>query len=41
MKEIIFDDDKYKMNWIEGAVEWGTVKAPEGIKVITERKKSI
>lgn len=39
MKELIFDDDKYKMNWIEGAVEWGTVKAPEGIKVVTEREK--
>lgn len=40
MKELIFADDKYKMNWIEGAVEWGTVKAPDGIEVITEREKT-
>lgn len=33
MKKLIFKNDNYNMNWIEGAVEWGTVKVPDGIKV--------
>lgn len=31
MKELIFKNDQYKMNWIEGNAEWGCVKVPEGI----------
>ncbi len=33
MKELIHQDDRYGMNWIEGNTEWGTVKATEGIEV--------
>ncbi len=33
MKEFIFKNDPYRMNWIEGTTEWGTVKCPEGISV--------
>jgi len=33
MKELILKNDKYNMNWIEGAKEWGTVIAPDGINV--------
>lgn len=33
MKELINANDKYKMNWIEGNTEWGTVKCPKGISV--------
>ncbi len=33
MKQLINKNDKYKMNWIEGTAEWGTVKAPETIEV--------
>lgn len=33
MKKLILKNDKYDMNWIEGAVEWGTVKVPDGIEV--------
>lgn len=33
MKKLILKNDNYDMNWIEGAVEWGTVKMPDGIKV--------
>lgn len=32
-KELIAQTDKYQMNWIEGAVAWGTVKKPEQISV--------
>lgn len=32
-KELIAGTDPYRMNWIEGVVEWGTVKAPEQISV--------
>lgn len=32
MKSLIHKNDKYKMNWIEGKTEWGTVKCPEGIQ---------
>ena len=32
-KELIADTDPYRMNWIEGATEWGTVRAPEQISV--------
>ena len=30
-KELIAGTDKYRMNWIEGATPWGTVKAPKQI----------
>lgn len=33
MKELINKNDAYKMNWIEGNVEWGTVKKPDKIDV--------
>ena len=33
MKELINANDKYKMNWIEGNTEWGTVKCHKGISV--------
>ena len=32
-KELINAADKYQMNWIEGATEWGTVKIPSQISV--------
>jgi len=40
MRELINPGDQYQMNWIEGAAEWGTVKAPEGldVKVTSERE---
>ena len=28
MLELILENDKHKMNWIEGNTEWGTVNAP-------------
>jgi len=34
MKEWINKTDRYKMNWIEGNTEWGTVKAPDGLDVV-------
>lgn len=33
MKELILSNDKYKMNWVEGATEWGTVRAPKELSV--------
>lgn len=33
MRELINREDKYKMNWIEGSTERGTVKAPDGLEV--------
>ncbi len=30
-------DDAHRMNWVEGAVPWGTVTAPEGISCRVER----
>lgn len=33
MKTLILPRDKYEMNWVEGNMEWGTVKAPEGLTV--------
>ncbi len=33
MKTLISSEDKYQMNWVEGAMEWGTVKAPKSLKV--------
>ena len=32
MKELISRNDRYRMNWVEGATEWGTVTAPAGIR---------
>ena len=26
MKELVYGNDMYGMNWIEGNTEWGTVK---------------
>ena len=43
-KELIAVMDKYQMNWIEGATEWGTVKTPPQISVqvcCTEEKDII
>ena len=40
MKELINQNDKYGMNWIEGTIEWGTVKVPQGISVSVETRKS-
>lgn len=39
MKELILNNDKYKMNWIDGSVEWGTVKVPKGIGVTVKSDK--
>lgn len=39
MKELIFQNDKYKMNWVEGSVEWGTVKVPDGIGVTVKSEQ--
>lgn len=36
MREYILSNDKYKMNWIDGNTEWGTVKCPKGI--VCEKK---
>ena len=35
MKELILSNDKYRMNWVEGATEWGTVRAPEELSIHT------
>lgn len=40
MKELILKNDIYKMNWIEGATEWGTVKCIDGLSVKTESVQS-
>lgn len=29
MKSLILENDKYQMNWVEGTVEWGTVRVPK------------
>ena len=39
MNELIHQHDKYKMNWVDGNTEWGTVKLPEGLSV--EKEKNI
>nr|DAY61026.1 MAG TPA: glycoside hydrolase family protein [Caudoviricetes sp.] len=39
MKQLIHPNDPYQMNWIEGQVEWGTVKCPKGIEVTKDSKK--
>lgn len=39
MKELIHENDLYRMNWIEGSTEWGTVKAPEGITVFASSEQ--
>ena len=31
MKELISKEDRYRMNWVKGDTEWGTVTAPAGI----------
>ncbi len=43
MKELIHPQDKYRMNWIEGYSEWGTVKCPKEIKaeVFSEKEGDI
>lgn len=35
MKKLVLSGDLYEMNWVEGAVEWGTVRAPASIGVQT------
>ncbi len=37
MKEMIYSQDKYRMNWIEGTVEWGTVKCRLPLNVEVKR----
>ena len=39
MKEFILSEDKYKMNWVEGATEWGTVKCNRELGVNAESKR--
>ena len=39
MRELILSNDKYHMNWVEGATEWGTVRAPEGLSVRTSSER--
>lgn len=40
MKQLINENDKHKMNWVEGATEWGTTKLPEGIKCTYTQEKA-
>jgi hypothetical protein len=37
LKSLVSPEDPYGMNWIEGAVPWGTVKVPEGISASVQR----
>lgn len=39
MKSLILENDKYQMNWVEGTVEWGTVRVPKGIEVAVQSEK--
>ena len=39
MKELIHSQDKYKMNWIKGNTEWGTVKCAVPIAVEMKSQK--
>lgn len=39
MKTLIHPNDPYKMNWVEGNKEWGTVKCPEGIEATAVSKQ--
>lgn len=39
MKSLIHPSDKYNMNWIEGAREWGTVICPPSLKCKTTSRK--
>lgn len=43
MKELIHPQDRYKMNWIEGGTEWGTVKCvpPLDVEVKSEKRGDI
>jgi hypothetical protein len=38
IKSLIHPTDKYKMNWIEGAAAWGTVKCPGELSVNIRRE---
>lgn len=40
MKSLVLNNDKYDMNWIEGAVEWGTVKVPAGIEAAVHSEET-
>ena len=40
MKKLVLSQDKYKMNWIEGKTEWGTVKCTLPLAVETKSKKN-
>lgn len=40
MKELILSCDKYRMNWVEGNVEWGTVKCPDELTVSVESERT-
>ena len=39
MKEYILTNDEYRMNWVGGNTEWGTVKAPEELEVRKESRR--
>ena len=39
MKELILSEDKYKMNWVEGTTEWGTVKCKKELDVDVDSKR--
>ena len=39
MKELIYSHDKYKMNWIDGNTEWGTVRCEIPLDVEVKREK--
>lgn len=43
MKELIHSQDRYQMNWIEGAVEWGTVQCvlPLDVQVLSKKEGDI
>ncbi|MDR2617882.1 MAG: hypothetical protein LBC62_03320 [Treponema sp.] len=37
LKALVFPDDPYAMNWVEGGVPWGTVKVCEGLSAAVSR----
>ena len=40
MKELFLSNDAYWMYWIDGTVEWGTVKSIDEIKVKVESRRT-
>ena len=39
MKSLILENDKYQMNWVEGTVEWGTVRVRRELRLRCSLKK--